>query len=292
MNVSSVRLRELAGGLLAVASLSVLCAWSGHAQQVTDGGTPKPSAALEAKDNHPAATPEVPVSPVEPLSPIRAYSSAEIAVLFERPATRLELLRNLKRALHLNLLLQPAFFEDSTLIKFFGGKSVTWKRRVGARGDGFRDAVVIFGSTPFPGMVVSLRKGELRQRAYSGPKGEVVPAHTAKSGEVTMSFDPRPDLTVESVRHEFGLAPIQVGVEAIASGRPLGPLGPSKSSVTPSSVVSNPESNVPMTDVYMRYASPRDLATRLASHVNKSEAIFGVGANNMIVGVSLLESEM
>jgi hypothetical protein len=289
MNVSSVRLRELAGGLLAVASLGVLCAWSGHAQQVTDGGIPKPSAASEAKDNHPAATPEVPVSPVEPLSPIRAYSSAEIAVLFERPATRLELLRNLKRALHLNLLLQPAFFEDSTLIKFFGGKSVTWTRRVGSRGNGFQDAVVTFGSAPYPGMAVSLRKGELRQLAYKGPNGELVPTHTAKSGVVTMSFDPRPEFTVESVRHEFGRAPIQVGVDAIASGRPL---GSSKSSVTPSSVVSNPESNAPVTDVYMRYASPRDLATRLASHVDQSEAIFGVGANNMIVGVSLLESEM
>lgn len=139
----------------------------------------------------------------------------------------------------------------------------------------------------FPG--VRLRKGEVRQGAYNGLKGEVVPAHTAKSGVVTMSFDPIPGFTVETVRHEFGPAPIQVGVDAIASARPL---GPSKPYVTLSSVVSNSDSNIPVTDVYMRYASPRDLATRLASHVDKSEAIFGVGANDMIVGVSLLKSEM
>jgi hypothetical protein len=199
------------------------------------------------------------------------------------------LLRNLKRARDLNLLLQPGFFEDACLLRFFGGTGVTWHPPVGSPGNGFQDATVVFGKTPFPGMVVSLRKGELHEVAHMGPKGELIPAYTKKSGVLTMKFDPLPGLTVEAVRHDFGPAPIETGPELMQSPHHV---GAREAALAESTTAAPPESDIPVIDVYLKYASQLDLATRMASHVEKSEATFGIDVNEMIVSASLFESEM
>jgi hypothetical protein len=225
----------------------------------------------------------------EPLSPTHLYPATEIAALYQRPSTGLELLRNLRLAKDLNLLLQPAFFEDSNLLRFFGGTSVTWHRPVASGSGKYQDATVVFRNTPFSGMVVDLRRGELLVGLQKQPqKRWDHPAHTQKSGLVTMKFDPIPGLTVEAVRHEFGLAPIEVGVESIPSTQRPGASTGSVSNPSGMPLLGDAEA----TDSYLRYVSRLDLATRLASHVEKWEAIFGIGASQMIVAAKMFESEM
>ena len=60
------------------------------------------------------------------LHPGGGYAAFEIRTMFEPPQNVPQLLHNLKIAADRGLLLQPSFFEESLLLQFFNGSTVTW----------------------------------------------------------------------------------------------------------------------------------------------------------------------
>ena len=62
---------------------------------------------------------------VQRLHPAGSYPASEIQAMFESPQNIPQLLYNLKIAADRGLLLQPAFYDEATLLKFFHGSKVT-----------------------------------------------------------------------------------------------------------------------------------------------------------------------
>ena len=61
---------------------------------------------------------------VQRLHPVGSYPASEIQAMFESPQNIQQLLYNLKVAANRGLLLQPAFYDEATLLKFFHGSKV------------------------------------------------------------------------------------------------------------------------------------------------------------------------
>lgn len=118
------------------------------------------------------------------LDPMRVYSAADISMLYSRPRTLAELLRNLKLALDLNLLLQPAFYSDANLLKFFDGASVT--RTTVPRDKVAEHYNIRFASAWGAALTVSLRLARRQEPACppSDCHSMSYPAHLRKAGNI------------------------------------------------------------------------------------------------------------
>ena len=134
------------------------------------------------------------------LSPMPAEA---VRALYQRPTNADELLRNLKVAMDGRLLLQPAFFESASLLKFFNGARV---HRTGSPSQaqdtliGNYEVSIQFGG--LPKMAVSLQRRCEVVNENSGSAGTVQSRGTTAAGNISVAG--LPGLNVSAVRRVFG----------------------------------------------------------------------------------------
>jgi hypothetical protein len=89
----------------------------------------------------------------------RTYSAQEIGALFDRPRDVSEFVRNLKVAWDRKLLVQPGFYDENNLKRFFNGAAVVWGKPSPGMSQSFtvRQATVTVDKSLFPGVIVDLR---------------------------------------------------------------------------------------------------------------------------------------
>jgi hypothetical protein len=132
-------------------------------------------------------------------------SASQLEAMFSRPASGADLLRNLKLAFDQDWLLQPAFYDDAILLKFFDGQRVVWKKPDSeVTKDATRDPVeVTITAKAFEGMTVSLLRSCSRVKGYDLPEGHV-PPHLRPAGLVELQVASIADVTLSAVRNVFG----------------------------------------------------------------------------------------
>jgi hypothetical protein len=87
--------------------------------------TNAPQAALSGSGRQAAKAPETGPEHIAPSCAHAQCSAAEILAMFDRPMNVADLVRNLKLAFDGDLMLQPAFFERESLVKFFNAVTVS-----------------------------------------------------------------------------------------------------------------------------------------------------------------------
>jgi hypothetical protein len=132
------------------------------------------------------------------------YSAGEIGVMFDRPTTAVQLLKNIKMAVDRDLVAEPGLFTDENLLKFFAADTI--RREAGQenlkRFD-LQETFLTATGAPFSGMSVQVEQGLVR-------RGEFDPGHFAvrgpirRFGYIHMNVGEGPDITVGDVREVFG----------------------------------------------------------------------------------------
>lgn len=135
-----------------------------------------------------------------------SYTSGQLATLFGRPKTVPQLLTNLKLAWDMKLLLQPAFYEDSSLLRFFNASAVSWEPAQIPDPDWIiRIGKLELEQSAFPDVTVALRYSRRVTRKQSAPGvGVDVPANTEDSGQITMNVESVPGFTWGVTKSAFG----------------------------------------------------------------------------------------
>jgi len=137
-------------------------------------------------------------------SPGQTYSAQEIDAMLDRPTDFKHLLRNLKLAMDKDLLLQPGFYTDANLLKFFNGTRVTWSTpSPHMKNMTWRRFEVVADRRVLPGTTVDLLRSCDLRPAFTGASG-LVPAHIATIAVVDIPVGDVPGFTVDVVRSVFG----------------------------------------------------------------------------------------
>lgn len=131
-------------------------------------------------------------------------SVAELQAMFERPENVQQLLRNLKLASDREWYLQPSFFDDATLRKFFNVSMVKWETPDTRFGAAY--VVVELGaridSDVFPKMTVRI---ESSCTIYERPdRNESASQDVSFTGHINLDVGSTSDMTLRLVRREFG----------------------------------------------------------------------------------------
>lgn len=172
----------------------------------------------EAASDTSAVTPDENIScdsaSVEPSPayPLHKYTSAEMAAMFDPPTDVSQLLTNLKIILDHDLLAQPAFYENSILLKVFGGTNIRWvgpdTPNVG--GDRFiaptRIAVITASAAISKYMMITVGTNHKCLNRRTDPRNSkaYIPAHTYDSGYIHLQLDGFEEFTFGTVRSIFG----------------------------------------------------------------------------------------
>jgi hypothetical protein len=159
--------------------------------------------------------------PPSTYSPDHVYTTQEMASLFERPITGAGLLRNLKVAWDKKLLVQPGFFDDTNLMRFFNGTAVVWdKPTPGMEADWtIRTGTLTIDSKVFPNVTVGLRQSHHVVKEQRAPTFNVViPAYTQDIGSIAMHVESVSGFTWGAVKQSFGPGAKDTGVFGIWEG--------------------------------------------------------------------------
>jgi hypothetical protein len=139
---------------------------------------------------------------VDMLYPAGSRSALDLQQQIQTPHDIRQLLENVRLAWEQNLLVQPPFFQDVTLQKFFAGSSITWKAPVDFYG---HDEKIIQGqlvSSLLPGMTVSI---ESRcSRIDNGTGSTHLDSSAYLVGSVQISGGPFPGMSVRTIREVLG----------------------------------------------------------------------------------------
>jgi hypothetical protein len=159
---------------------------------------------------------------IDPGDVLRPLTSAQVAGMIRRPQTARELLTNLKLAWERKLLLQPRFFDDANLLKFFNGASVTWKPATpNMKPDFVIRVATVQVAVPYAKTVITV------QFSHQVLNQEKVPHANSKAvhdtGGIAMSVESDADFTWGAVRSVFGAGASNQGVYAISEGAPANP---------------------------------------------------------------------
>jgi hypothetical protein len=141
-----------------------------------------------------------------PNSPTRIYSVEELDAMFERPMSVRQLLDNVKIALDRDLLVQPSFYADGNLMKFFNGTAVVRKTLDAPEvpaGAPRQSAEIRVNDRVFPGMFVTAVYWRFQGGGYAMRDG-FVPVHMRTSGYVEMEVAGVSNFTLGSVRSVLG----------------------------------------------------------------------------------------
>ena len=137
-------------------------------------------------------------------SPGQTYSAQEISAMFDRPVDVKQLLRNVKLAMDKDLLLQPGFYTDENLLKFFNGTRVTRStRNPQTKNNTWRNFEVTTDHQSFPGTTVELLRSCQLKPGFTSASGSV-PDHIAAGAVVDIPMEDVPTFTVDVVRSVFG----------------------------------------------------------------------------------------
>jgi len=130
---------------------------------------------------------------------------ANIAAQIERPTNAAQLLQNLHLAYGKSWLLQPGFFDDATLLKFFAGVKVVWGRPqpITTSDTTMRGMDVSMDSDVFQNATIHFVRRCWQEVKHEPAKGNVLD-HLVHSGRVVLRVDNVPGFTVGVVRSVFG----------------------------------------------------------------------------------------
>jgi hypothetical protein len=133
------------------------------------------------------------------------YSAHEISLLYERPSDVAGLLRNLKVAFDRDLLLQPEFYDDANLLKFFAGSRVKHDQPNPqlARGATEQSFEVVSGSGALTRMSIRLKRSCASVAAYDTPAGHF-PPHARLGAGATLEVAGVQGFTLGPVRAVLG----------------------------------------------------------------------------------------
>ena len=128
-------------------------------------------------------------------SRIRHYTKSEIAAAITLPATPEQLLQNLKAAWSHDLLVEPSFYDDPNLLKFFNATKVAWEQESNpGKAPDFGNGRVTINTLVFPKMTVELIRGTHIDNGRAA----------ALSGFMKIDVEAIPGITVGLVREVFG----------------------------------------------------------------------------------------
>jgi hypothetical protein len=152
---------------------------------------------------------------VSPEYPQPAYSTAQIARRFKRPKDVTDLLVNLKRIFDDNLLVQPNFFADDTLLTAFNGRALRWITPGAPDFGGDRlvrptKVARLSLAEPFSGLTVDIGLNHQCFNSRHSPldPSTLIPAHTYDSAYLRVNLAvPMDSFTLGAVRRVFGVNP-------------------------------------------------------------------------------------
>jgi hypothetical protein len=133
----------------------------------------------------------------QPTPTTQHYSVREIDLMFRRPKSAKQLLRNLKLAYDRNLLVQPAFFDGDVLKQFFSGSAITGPDT---------DAIVDLDARFFPGMSVRVHqiKNPIAGHNAPGTPHEFVPPYAEIRNFVEIDTGSTMVISVRQIKDIFG----------------------------------------------------------------------------------------
>ena len=134
------------------------------------------------------------------------YSAAELAAMFVRPTLRAQLIENLKVAVDRHLLVEPAFFDDLSLLKFVNASAVKWDEQdTMDRRRRREEGTLSFADGLFPTMTGLVRRSVYTTESNDHDTGLPEPPGASKrSGYVSLQIDGPPRMTVCDVVEIFG----------------------------------------------------------------------------------------
>jgi hypothetical protein len=148
-----------------------------------------------------SATAQTPLIEAHRSPNFQIFSSAK------RPTTVTGLLKNLKLTWDKKLLLDPAFFAQDNLMRFFSGTKVSWKEPPAEPDNAWRVRVgtLTLGNESFPNVTVSLRQVHhvAKQLRKPGSIG-YSPAFVQNAGQVEMDVQSLQGFTWGLVKYVFG----------------------------------------------------------------------------------------
>ena len=137
----------------------------------------------------------------------RVLTVQEMLKLFHRPNTASELLRNLQIVWENNLLAQPAFYEEETLMKVFNGTRVTWQKPMFDDSSKYsnRSATVTLEGKVFPNATIRVAGIHHVAKAEAVPALNLyIPAYIEDKGQIEMVVDSLPGFTWGGIKSAFG----------------------------------------------------------------------------------------
>ena len=139
----------------------------------------------------------------------RFYSGSEIAAMLTRPTTAAQLLKNLKLVWDKQLLMQPAFFEDSNLLKCFDGAEIHWKKVAAIDASvRTRNGKILVSNQIFHHLAVEIFQVQEQVEETKTISG-LVPPHEHDVAEIMIDMGvERPNLRSRGVQLRTYLAPM------------------------------------------------------------------------------------
>jgi hypothetical protein len=159
--------------------------------------------------------------------PHHAYTIEEMAALYEPPKSASDLLKNLSLAWKWKLLLQPAFFEDTNLKRFFGATTIVWEPPDIPPRPGFsaRFGTLTIDNRVFSNIRVRLRHSrEIAKEVRLSSQNADQAAYVENTGQIEMSVEGIPEFTWGEVKKWFGSDASDIGAGVISEQLPQGPL--------------------------------------------------------------------
>jgi hypothetical protein len=136
------------------------------------------------------------------LHPEGSCGVSEIQAMFESPQNITQLLQNLKVAADRGLLLQPSFYDEATLGKFFNASKVTLTKPRAYLGKGTGAIEAHVSSDAFPKLNLK-PASNCSTRKYRAPDGSISEGVSA-NGFLSVAVSSDPLITLEDVRSVFG----------------------------------------------------------------------------------------
>lgn len=164
---------------------------------------PSPDAAAVTNPDDEASRHQRWDSCVQLVYPDGSRSVPDLLQQIQEPQNLQDLLKNLKQAWEQDLLLQPAFFDDAVLQKFFAGSAVTWRESAAFYTHHDKPVTAQLESKLLPGMTVSVESRCWRMDGASGSGQLDSSAHLL--GSVLISGRSFPgELTLRAIRDLLG----------------------------------------------------------------------------------------
>src|SRR6185437_7236220 len=136
------------------------------------------------------------------LHPKGSYAAADIQAMVASPQNITEFLRNLKVAADRGLLLQSAFYDEATLLKFFNGTKVTFTDS-NASMDKLSSGIEARLDVDIPPKLSITLASVCRVRKYQANDGSAI-RYVSTDGFLSILMGPGPLITLRDIRSALG----------------------------------------------------------------------------------------